>query len=1018
MANFDHIESDPLSILKNLDHDLVAYYSKEEHYNNFRLSSSLNNIIGRIISVEAPKPVGLNEDGTKKEVLNFELEIIVKKKKDVPSDEPLTFTRLRVSAWSKEIHRLKPDIKNNKIVFIENIYASVCAVSEQQYNNHKPYNLSCQEQTIIHDLRFLNNISEYSRLQVDSVKKYNDIQRAISETTDFQEIVDEPERVRCWNASLSYGSQNLSSEGLKNLSDAPCYSETHNLSSSERTIDNSSNHLIADQPSQSTEGVEVDAIFQNMIQPSKITLPYKKKNYAKDNYCSICNNFQNRIDPHLIVHHKDTEGVKLVMSLPPGCLERRRKFAEIVKSMNYVWNTDKTINPTGIIIPTRRVRSKKDETAATMSPNQKSTAVNAAVFMKACPHCLGFYVSKTLHNHIRIQHPDKRNPFATTRDNLTRAKKMMGMCHERANLSENAIFLAELALDIVGAVARCDRNLASLLRVEHRHLVRDAIEKVAKLDIKTKRYGSIWNAETAPIVIKKLFVILTAEYLSKKSTKQDYKDNVHFETVFEDEIGFLIYHRATYSRKKQLRHRSQEELNIQPRHFKIFMKLVEIKQSESFNYFSKGDFEDGKAFAHFMNLLERTATSVLNFNGRRPTQTGGVLVRDYEFAKTANADSEYFKMLSEEDKAQRMKYKRVDMQGKKVDGDGHLFINKRNDGCLKMILKHRNEFGINHSNKYLFAIPTHPGQEETFLKLSPVFAKLAAQCKLLHPEILEKTVRATKIRSHHATLNSAMENGVPVQHMAEHLGHSQKTHEQRYKKHIDKTDVAVTKQLEALTEETEEQFSNILYEQAEVPGHLEPLSQRTSSSFRSSSPTDHHENSSDAQNSPTEPHIEKAPKSKPIIKSIKTVNVKGDSLQKERKNQLSKLARTQEFDWRAVRAAKQPRISIITAQYSTVELHSPTAQNSEEQDSHLSKDDSSFTYVRPQPAPGHHRSRSADPGPETFFNTGGTKETSSTATKKSLPRSTSDWDLSGNRDSTREPSTYETVYPEDHSTQV
>ncbi|KAJ8685381.1 hypothetical protein QAD02_021174 [Eretmocerus hayati] len=144
----------------------------------------------------------------------------------------------------------------------------------------------------------------------------------------------------------------------------------------------------------------------------------------------------------------------------------------------------------------------------------------------------------------------------------------------------------------------------------------------------------------------------------------------------------------------------------------------------------------------------------------------------------------------------------------------------------------------------------------------------------------------------------------------------------------------------------------------------------------------------------------------------------GDSLQKERKNQLSKLARTQEFDWRAERAAKQPRVSIITAQYSTVELHSLTAQNSEEQDSHLSKDDPSSTYVRPQPAPGHHRSWSADPGPETFFNTGGTKEISSTATKKSLPRSTSDWDLSGNRDSTREPSTYETVYPEDHSSQV
>ncbi|KAJ8669249.1 hypothetical protein QAD02_000508 [Eretmocerus hayati] len=214
------------------------------------------------------------------------------------------------------------------------------------------------------------------------------------------------------------------------------------------------------------------------------------------------------------------------------------------------------------------------------------------------------------------------------------------------------------------------------------------------------------------------------------------------------------------------------------------------------------------------------------------------------------------------------------MQDKKVDGDGHLFINKRNGDCLKMILKHRGDFGICHSNKYLFAIPTHPGQEETFSKLSPVFAKLAAQCKMLHPDILEKTVRATKIRSHHATLNSAMENGVSVENMAKYSSHSTETHEQRYKEHIDKTDVTVTKQLEALTGDTEEQSSNILSEQAEIAGH-EPSSEEISINFRSSSPIDHVENSNEVQNSPTEVHTGKAHKAKPIIKSIKTVNVKG-----------------------------------------------------------------------------------------------------------------------------------------------
>ncbi|KAJ8682624.1 hypothetical protein QAD02_018416 [Eretmocerus hayati] len=84
---------------------------------------------------------------------------------------------------------------------------------------------------------------------------------------------------------------------------------------------------------------------------------------------------------------------------------------------------------------------------------------------------------------------------------------------------------------------------------------------------------------------------------------------------------------------------------------------------------------------------------------------------------------------------------------------------------------------MHHSKKYFSAILTHPSQEEVFLKRSPVSAKLAAQCRLQHPEILEKTVRATPIRSRHATPNSATENGVFVHHKAKPLGYSQKTHE-------------------------------------------------------------------------------------------------------------------------------------------------------------------------------------------------------------------------------------------------
>ncbi|KAJ8673775.1 hypothetical protein QAD02_005037 [Eretmocerus hayati] len=183
------VSADPLSVLKVLDHDLDVYFSKEEDYNNLRVSSSLNNIIGRVVSVEAPRPVGMNPDGSPKVVLNFELEILAKKDPIPQNNATLNYTRLRITAWNAEIERLKSSIKSNKVLFFENIYVSKCPELKRQYNNNKQFNLSCQEQTIIHDLKVLNNISEVITLDMSTLSVYDDIQSALSKTLDYSEII-------------------------------------------------------------------------------------------------------------------------------------------------------------------------------------------------------------------------------------------------------------------------------------------------------------------------------------------------------------------------------------------------------------------------------------------------------------------------------------------------------------------------------------------------------------------------------------------------------------------------------------------------------------------------------------------------------------------------------------------------------------------------------------------------------------------------------------------------------------
>ncbi|KAJ8687664.1 hypothetical protein QAD02_023458 [Eretmocerus hayati] len=422
------------------------------------------------------------------------------------------------------------------------------------------------------------------------------------EPMDFE---NGPEMVRSWDTSTSDGNHNLSHDGPMDRSYPTSSCGEHDGSLADTTND-SSNNLIIEQHPEANHSNQEDPIFQDMINPQpKVPLPdveaepediiasqqkvefsNAKKFYAKDNFCSLCNTMQNRIDRHLTIHHAEIEGVKIINSLPKGSLERRQKFGEIVKSMNFVWNTDRTINPEGHIIPTRRRRAPK--------PGSETTCKVASMIV--CTHCLGFYARGSLHNHIRIQHPDKMNPNARTRVNAMRGKAMMKLCHERANLNEISELLAELDLDEPGAVARYDlliilyankfgakhrtkkqrvyvrnnmrllariliaakkingniKDLASLLRVEHREVLRDAIEAVAVIDHKTKRYGSIYNAEAAPIVIRKLFVILKAEYLSHKSTKDDHTDIVNFIDVFENEVAFLISYRAAYSRKEQM----------------------------------------------------------------------------------------------------------------------------------------------------------------------------------------------------------------------------------------------------------------------------------------------------------------------------------------------------------------------------------------------------------------------------------------------------------------------------------
>ncbi|KAJ8669150.1 hypothetical protein QAD02_000409 [Eretmocerus hayati] len=106
------------------------------------------------------------------------------------------------------------------------------------------------------------------------------------------------------------------------------------------------------------------------------------------------------------------------------------------------------------------------------------------------------------------------------------------------------------------------------------------------------------------------------------------------------------------------------------------MKYVDEKRDKSIQHFYQ--VRDEYDLAHYVFLLKTTGILVGGFNGRGPDETGGYLLADYQNAKSPIQESEWFEMLTEDLKQQRIKYKTIDMQGKKPKGDGQ-FVHRNEE---------------------------------------------------------------------------------------------------------------------------------------------------------------------------------------------------------------------------------------------------------------------------------------------------------------------------------------------------
>lgn len=280
------------------------------------------------------------------------------------------------------------------------------------------------------------------------------------------------------------------------------------------------------------------------------------------------------------------------------------------------------------------------------------------------------------------------------------------------------------------------KGLITVFHPRYWPLTLNAIIAVCEHDNETNRFDIIYNAETLPMLMRKCIKILKNEF----TMQEDYtklKHLTNFTNVFENAIEFEVAYLANLSRKEVNRHKSAEQLP-QSDDILTFENFINMKRNVSLEHFKNG----GRDQYHWLNIIQTTAIKILLYNRRRVGEIGKTHLLDYIHAKKANPSDEFFKMLSKDEQSQRLKYLRIDIQGKRADGEGALYISEDNVKCLELIISHRSHFNVDKKNPYLFAIPSpENNRQPRHINICELLSRLSKECSTKYKEIDDDTIR-------------------------------------------------------------------------------------------------------------------------------------------------------------------------------------------------------------------------------------------------------------------------------------
>ena len=208
------------------------------------------------------------------------------------------------------------------------------------------------------------------------------------------------------------------------------------------------------------------------------------------------------------------------------------------------------------ITPIDEQTTNEPSMSSLVNENQVTKVINARKSKQVqlarieCPHCLGFFTATNIHNHVRNVHPEMKTK-PDSRHVKKKSIESMKLFHPDANALVLKIIAPKLKLDEIGVAARYDRlitlfankyikryikpdkqsylrnyirlfgslkiniqkidsNLTELemtFKSAHIETYFEAMYITGGYDVETNKFDKIYNAETLPIITRKLFKI-------------------------------------------------------------------------------------------------------------------------------------------------------------------------------------------------------------------------------------------------------------------------------------------------------------------------------------------------------------------------------------------------------------------------------------------------------------------------------------------------------------------------------